>query len=144
MPAKPGSIVHIELHSADPTKSKQFYSQVFGWKFQDMPEMNYSLWSAPSEPAGGLMHTMEGRPPQVLNYILSKSIDADVQKITQAGGAILMPKQEIPNQGWWAMFQEPGGTVQALYENLPKPRAAARPKPAKRSAKRAKAGKRRK
>ncbi len=138
---KPGSIVHVELHSADPAKSKQFYGQVFGWKFEEIPEMNYTLWKAPNEPAGGLMHTMEGRPPQVLNYILSRSIEADVQKITQAGGAILQPKMEIPGQGWWALFQEPGGTVQALYENLPRPPAPRRAAP-KRAAK--KGGKKRK
>ena len=137
--AKPGSIVHVELHSADPAKTKSFYGEVFGWKFQDMPEMNYTMWKAPNEPAGGIMKTMEGRPPQVLNYIMSKSIDDTVQKITNLGGVILQPKMEIPGQGWWALFQEPGGTMMALYQGMAQQRRAARPKPA---AKKAKARKR--
>jgi len=137
--AKPGSIVHVELHSADPAKTKSFYGEVFGWKFQDIPEMNYTMWKAPNEPAGGIMKTMEGRPPQVLNYIMSKSIDDTVQKITNLGGVILQPKMEIPGQGWWALFQEPGGTMMALYQGMAQQRRAARPKPA---AKKAKARKR--
>jgi len=142
MQPKPGSIVHIELHSADPAKSKQFYGQVFGWKFEEMPEMNYTMWKAPNEPAGGLMQTMEGRPPQVLNYILSKSIDHSIQQIAAAGGTVLQPKMEIPGQGWWALFQEPGGTMMAVYENLPRPPAARRAARPKRTAK--KGGKKKK
>ena len=144
--AKPGSIVHVELHSADPAKTKSFYGEVFGWKFQDIPEMNYTMWKAPNEPAGGIMKTMEGRPPQVLNYIMSKSIDDTVQKITNLGGVILQPKMEIPGQGWWALFQEPGGTMMAIYEGRvatpPRPVARKSKKEAKKSGKKAKARKR--
>ncbi len=126
MAQKPGSIVHVELHSSDPAKTKNFYGHVFGWKFQEIQELNYSLWRADSEPGGGVMQTMEGRPPQVLNYILSENIDGDLRKVGSAGGIILQAKTEIPTQGWWALFQEPGGTVMALYENLPPPRPARR------------------
>ena len=139
MATKPGSIVHVELHSADPVKSKAFYGEVFGWKFKEFPEMNYIMWTAPNEPAGGLMKALEGRPPQVLNYILSKEIDETSRKIATAGGVIIQPKMEIPGQGWWALFQEPGGTMMALYQGMAQQRRAARPKPA---AKKAKARKR--
>jgi len=150
MASKPGSIVHIELHSADPAKSKQFYGEVFGWKFEEMPEMNYTLWRAENEPGGGIMKTMEGRPPQVLNYILAESVENTLRDIAGAGGIVIQPKMEIPGQGWWALFQEPGGTMMAIYEGLPqaRPRPAERTtkakKAAKKSSKRAKAGKKRK
>jgi predicted enzyme related to lactoylglutathione lyase len=146
---KPGSIVHVELHSADPAKSKQFYGEVFGWKFEERPEMNYTLWKAANDPAGGLMQTMEGRPPQVLNYILSNSVEESLRQIEDAGGIVMQPKMEIPGQGWWALFQEPGGTVMALFEATREMRAAARKaarpkKGARTAAKKAKAGKKRK
>ena len=56
------------------------------------------------------------------------------------------PKQEIPGWGWWAIFQEPGGTSMAVYEAMSRPQAAARPKKAakKASGKKARAGKKRK
>jgi len=134
MPQQPkeGSIVHVEYMSNDPDRTKRFYRDVFGWKFQDMPEMNYSMWEAPTSPGGGLMKTPEGQPPSVVNYILAKDIDATMRKISAAGGAILKPKQEIPGMGWWAVFREPGGTVTALYQNLPQPRPARKP-PARRA-----------
>jgi len=143
MASKAGSVVHVELHSADPAKSKNFYGEVFGWKFEEIPEMNYWMWKAANDPAGGITKTMEGRPPQVLNYLLSESIDDTLRQIRNAGGTVKQPKQEIPGQGWWALFEEPGGTTMAIYENLPRPpqRAAAKPRKA---AKKAKAGKKRK
>ncbi len=148
MASKAGSIVHVELHSADPAKSKSFYGEVFGWKFEEIPEMNYTLWRAPNEPAGGIMKTMEGRPPQVLNYILADSVENTLRDITSAGGIVIQPKMEIPGQGWWALFQEPGGTMMAIYENLPRPaaRPVARKAKAQKAAKKGgkKAGKKRK
>ena len=136
--------MHVELHSADPSKSKAFYGQVFGWKFEEVPDMNYTMWKAANAPAGGLMKTIEGRPPQVLNYLLSNDIDATVNRITGAGGMIIQPKMEIPGMGWWAMFQEPGGTMMAVYQNLQRPRAASRPRrSAKKSPKKSAGRKRR-
>lgn len=141
---RPGSIVHVEFHSADPGRTRRFYEQVFGWKFKDLPEMNYMLWEGPSPPAGGLMQAMEGRPPQVLNYLLSTNIDETLGKVSAAGGTVLQPRMEIQGQGWWALFQEPGGTVMALYQNL----VRARPRPAAKKAKKIgrvkKAGRKRK
>ena len=124
---KEGELVHVEFHSNDPAMTKQFYANVFGYKFQDIPEMNYTLWKAPGGPAGGLMKVMENRPPQVLNYLLANDIDRTLEKVSSAGGAILQPKMEIQGQGWWALFQEPGGTVMALYQNLPRPSPARKP-----------------
>ncbi len=141
---KEGEIVHVEFHSNDPALTKQFYSRVFGYEFQDIPEMNYTLWKAPGGPAGGLMKA-ENRPPQVLNYLLANDIEWTLRKVSEAGGAILQPKMEIRGQGWWALFQEPGGTVMALYQNLPRPQPARKPaarKASKKTAKKASKGRR--
>ena len=139
MPAtpKPGSIVHVEVHSNEPARTKQFFSEVFGWKFEDVPEMDYTTFQAPSAPHGGLMKPMENSPPQVLNYILSANIEETSRRIETAGGAIVVPKTEIPKVSWFAIFREPGGTVQALYQNAAPPRPAPKPKPRKAPARKA-------
>jgi len=143
---KEGELVHVEFHSNDPVRTKQFYGQVFGYKFEDIPAMNYSMWKAPGGPAGGLMKVLENRPPQVLNYLLANDIERTLAKVSAAGGAILQPKMEIPGQGWWALFQEPGGTVMALYQNLQRPQPARKPaaRKAARAPKKASKGRRKK
>jgi hypothetical protein len=138
MTSKPGSIVHVEIHSPAPEKTQRFYESVFGWKFESIPAMNYTTFSAPSPPHGGLMSPMEGMGPTVLNYLLSTDIEETVRKIEASGGAILVPKSEIPNMGWFAIFRDPAGITQAVYQGAA-PARSARPRrrKAKRSAKKA-------
>lgn len=148
MAQKPGSFVHIEIASSDPQRTRKFFEDVFEWKFESIPEMEYATYLAPSAPHGGLMSPMEGHNPGLLNYLLSQSIDEDVRKIEQAGGHLLQPKMEIPGVGWWALFQEPTGLVLALFESkmpdLPerrRARAAARRSSARKASKSTKARK---
>ena len=117
---KPGSIVHVEIPTNNPARTKKFYGEVFGWTFQDLPEVKYTLFSAPSGPAGGLrepLSTAENRP---LNYILVNSVEDATKKIRKAGGKILRGKDEVMGQGWWALFEDTTGTVNAVWENNPK------------------------
>jgi len=114
---KPGSFVHIEIASTDPTRTKKFFEDVFEWDFESIPEMDYHTYVAPSPPHGGLMSPMENQRPGILNYLMSHDIDADVKKIQEAGGRVLQPKMEIPGVGWWASFEEPTGIVLALFQS---------------------------
>ncbi len=123
MAQKPNSVVHVEIHSNAPEKTKAFLKDVFDWKFQDMPEMNYSMFEAPSAPGGGLQKA-ENLPAGVLDYILSEDIDGTLKKIQSSGGAVVMPKAEIPGMGWFAVFQDPTGITLALYETGPQQRPA--------------------
>jgi hypothetical protein len=113
---KPGSIVHVEIQSNDLPRTKAFFRDVFGWKIQEVPKMNYTLFSAPGAPNGGFTPPQGGMGPGTLNHILSSEIDADVRRIESSGGAILVPKTAIPEIGWFAVFREPGGAVLALYQ----------------------------
>ena len=124
MPEEPkhGTITHIEIPVKDKEKSKEFYGEVFGWKFEDVPEMDYTLFYAPTPPHGGLFVPEEGQPSHgVLNHINVDSVDETSKKIEDLGGKILVPKTEIPNIGWFAVFEDPDGAVQALFESLPQP-----------------------
>ncbi len=117
---KAGQIVHVEYASKDPPATKKFFEEVFGWKFQSQPMppgASYWTFEAPAGPAGGLMETMEGRGPGTLTYLLVESVDEAVKRIASHGGKILRPKEEIPNVGWFAVFEAPGGVVQAAFES---------------------------
>src|SRR5207245_7823030 len=106
MAQKPNSGVHVEIHSNAPEKTKALLKDVFDWKFQDVPEMNYSMFEPPSAPGGGLQKA-ENLPAGVLDYILSKDLDGPDQKIQSSGGSIVTPKMEIPGMGFFAVFRAP-------------------------------------
>ena len=114
-----GSVVHVELHSDDPGKTKDFYRTVFGWKFQEVPGMNYAMIEMPSPPGGGIRKTDRGEATGILNFIQVASVDGAVRKIEKAGGKILVPKQAVPSWGTFSIFQAPGGVVQAIWEASP-------------------------
>lgn len=123
---KPGAVVHVELTSNDLSATRKFLEGVFGWKFkkEEMPgmgDMEYWTFDAGSGPGGGLTNPMDGRPADTLNYILVESADAAVKKIVAHGGKIIMPKQEIPKIGWFAIYEIPGGVVQAIFQPARKP-----------------------
>ncbi len=122
---KPGSFVHIEIASANPELTKKFFEEVFEWEFEGIPEMQYHTYAAPSPPHGGLMSPMEGQQPGILNYILSTDLESDLRKIEAHGGRVLQPKMEIPDVGWFGVFQEPSGITLAVFQ----PKAPARPAP---------------
>ncbi len=116
---KTGNVVHVEFVSKEPAKTKRFYSEVFGWKFQDMPEMNYSMVDSQDIPGGGLREPAQGEGPGTLSYVLVESIEKTVSRAKAAGAHVLMDKQEIPNMGWMAVFVAPGGVVQGIFEANP-------------------------
>src|SRR5438132_11631494 len=126
MVQKPNSIVHVEIHSNAPEKTKSFLKDVFGWKFEDMPQMNYSMFQPPSAPGGGLQQA-ENLPAGILDYVLTEDIENTLRKITSSGGAVKMPKQEIPGMGWFAVFQDATGIKLALHEALAPQRPARTP-----------------
>jgi predicted enzyme related to lactoylglutathione lyase len=114
---KPGSIVHVEFHVKDPKKVEKFYGSLFGWKFEAVPGMNYSLFQAPSGPGGGVGTLEPGNWQMgITNYIGVNSVEEYVNKIEKAGGKIIMPKAEVPGQGWFAVFEDPSGTRMALWQ----------------------------
>jgi len=110
------NIVHIEIPSADLKASGEFYKALFGWKITPVPEMNYMLWEPTEAPGGGFTPLGEGtQPGDVLIYVDSADIEADLKKAEMLGGRMIVPKSEIPGVGWFGIFTDPTGNRIALY-----------------------------
>lgn len=118
---KPGDIVHAELSSNDPSATKRFLTDVFGWKFERMEgESEYWTFRPKDAPGGGLMKPQPGMAPGTVNYVLVTSVEAAIEKIEAHGGRILMPKQDISGTGSFALFEAPGGVVHGIWQPAPK------------------------
>ena len=113
------NIVHIEIPAADVESAGNFYKSLFGWEIQPIPEMNYTMWDAGEGSAGGFPELSDEYPAgQVLIYINSDDIEADLKKAVELGGMIVHEKAEIPNTGWYGMFKDPTGNTIALYTSM--------------------------
>jgi len=113
------NIVHIEIPSADFAASGKFYEKLFGWKITPVPEMNYALWEPAEGPGGGFNPLgEETKVGEVLIYVNSDDIEADLKKAKSLGATILREKDEIPNTGWFGVFKDPTGNMIALYTSM--------------------------
>jgi uncharacterized protein len=120
-------IVHIEFPATDPKAAGAFYGEVFGWQVEQYaetdPSFDYHMFRAEGGPGGAFVKTTEepsaggivykiGEP---LLYIHTDDIDAALAAIEQHGGKIQVPRTEIPQNGWYAVFTDPSGNRVGLY-----------------------------
>jgi uncharacterized protein len=110
------NVVHIEIPSADVPGSAKFYETLFGWKMEHDAQFDYTMWSDGGGYGGGFNKVSEENPVgEVLVYINSDDIDADLKQVEKLGGSVVRPKTDIPGIGWFALFKDPTGNTLALY-----------------------------
>lgn len=110
--------VHLELNTPDLTKAKDFYGNMFGWKFDDMdmgPHGIYSTFKPESGPGGGMM-SMPGGTNAWLPYIGVEDINASTDKAKSLGATVCIGSQEIPNIGWFSVLTDPTGCTVAIFQ----------------------------
>jgi predicted enzyme related to lactoylglutathione lyase len=63
---------------------------------------------------GGMMK--RDKLPNVTNYISVNSIEEYISKINKSGGRVAVPRTEIPNLGFFAMFLDSENNLFGLFE----------------------------
>jgi predicted enzyme related to lactoylglutathione lyase len=116
-------IVHIEFSAQDLEAAGKFYSELFGWKIQQIPEMNYAMFDIGENVGGGLNPVSDSNPAgSVIAHISTDDIDATLAKAESLGGKIIAPKTEIPEYGWYGLFTDPTGNLIGL--STPRPESS--------------------
>ncbi len=114
-------VVHFEIQCDDADRAVKFFQQVFGWEFEKWSgPMEYWLVKTgeSSQPGidGGLQKR-EDPPGTVCNIIDVPDIDEYVQRVADAGGTTITPKQAIPGVGWFAYFKDTEGNVHGMMQS---------------------------
>jgi predicted enzyme related to lactoylglutathione lyase len=110
------NLVHVEIPAEDVQAASKFYQELLGWKMEHAAEFDYTMWTDGSGYGGGFNKVSEETPAgQVIVYIHSDDIEADLKKVEELGGTVVMPKTEIPGTGWYGQFKDPTGNLLALY-----------------------------
>ncbi len=114
-------VVHWELLSNDPAKTAVFYEQVFDWKIQHRPELNYRLVDTGGDGGinGGIMKPdhPEPWPGNMTVYIDVDDLAVYRKRVVQAGGKILIEEQEVPGMGALSLFTDPDGRMMGLWKH---------------------------
>lgn len=114
---KTGTIGHFEIAARDARKLKAFLESVFGWKITDDGS---EVLPISGEDAGINGHILgwphEGHPTYLTFYVKVDNIQATLDKVTRAGGTVIVPETEIPGGGGrFAQFTDPEGHILGVY-----------------------------
>lgn len=116
----PHTVVHFEIPANDPEKLAAFYRQLFDWTIERTPGMDYWLINSVAEGQPGANGGMMKRqnPEQTpVNYYSVESVEAFSQNVQSLGGAVVVPKQAVPQVGYFALCLDPEGNQFAIFED---------------------------
>jgi predicted enzyme related to lactoylglutathione lyase len=118
----PGALVWNELQSPDLDASASFYSSLFGWEVEQLPDMEERYLGIKNAGLnnGGIRGLASGMPPSWLVYFGVEDIDTALAKVADLGGASLAGPIDI-GRAKIAIVQDPQGAVLALYAGLFEP-----------------------
>jgi uncharacterized protein len=111
----------FELYVNDFEKSKDFFTQLFGWDFnlsQSSDDPYWNIFTGENSIGGGLMKKAvpEHSGQSVVLYVETDDLKATLDKAVSLGGSIVMPKTLInENAGYFGLFNDIDGNVIGLW-----------------------------
>ncbi len=121
-------VAHFEIPADDPERLSGFYSELFDWKINKAPGMEYWLVSTvaskpeggPAE-VGGINGGITKRPmPDArnwVNYVTVGSVDDSVRQAQSLGARVLTSKSAVPSMGWFAILADPEMNVFGIWQD---------------------------
>jgi uncharacterized protein len=123
---------HFEIPFDDEARATKFYSKVFDWQINAIPEMKYVMaHTAPTdekthmlkEPGainGGMYKRDDKLSKAPVIVITVPNLDEHLKKIEEAGGSIFMPKVQVGDMGFYAQVKDTEGNIIGVWENIKK------------------------
>ena len=112
--AATGQIDYIEFPAIDIAKTRKFYSDLFGWKFEDYG-LDYTSFTD-GRLAGGFYSDPRAETHRPLVVIYAEDLEALEAKVKLAGGNIVKPTFSFPG-GRRFHFADPSGNELAVWSD---------------------------
>jgi uncharacterized protein len=117
--------VHVELNTPNPERAKSFYSELFQWQLEDVPNPavptgTYTMIKVGEGTAGGIMKQIPDGPSGWLAYVEVDEIRAATKKAKSLGGEIMKDVTEVTGMGWLSFIRDPTGAVLGLWQSKSK------------------------
>jgi uncharacterized protein len=114
--------VHVELHTKDLPKARQFYQSLFGWELKDMPmpggSGSYTMIGVGEGVGGGMMADTTA-PPSWLAYVGVDDVRAKTAQAKSLGATVLQDIMEVGDFGTMSVIRDPTGAPIALWQSKP-------------------------
>jgi uncharacterized protein len=117
---QPGTFSWTDLSTSDTDGAKRFYTELFGWEFEDQPIPgdggHYTMLRKDGKDVAALYQAQEGQPTVWASYVTVDSADRAAARATDLGGTILMEPFDVMEAGRMAVIQDPTGAVVSAWE----------------------------
>ena len=124
-----GKVVHFEVPYDDADRARSFYSDVFGWNIQPVPEFQYNFVQSgpttdqgmPAEPGfiGGGMMERQAEIDRPVITIEVDSMDDALKAIADHGGSAVGEPMPVGSMGVAGYFRDSEGNLMGLWQSLP-------------------------
>ena len=115
--------IYFEIQADDPARAISFYSQVFGWTFDEVKGLPIPYWRIETGGSrGGLLKRPATTPPAQCGtnaFVCSLEVadfDATAKTIEQLGGIVALPKFAVPNTCWQGYFVDAEGNTFGIFQ----------------------------
>ena len=118
-----GKPVWVDLASSDAATSRDFYARLFGWQVEVSPDPQYGGYATARLAGRGVAGIGPKQSPEAPSawalYIGTDELDALADKVTTAGGTVVVAPFAVGDQGRMAVFADPVGAVISAWEPSP-------------------------
>lgn len=118
----PGVPCWIDTSQPDPEAAVAFYTDLFGWEFEDvMPPGSpgkYFIARIRGGDVAAVGSVPEGAPPMAMwnTYVWVESADDTAAKVREAGGNAVMEPFDVMDAGRMAVFTDPEGAAFCAWQ----------------------------
>ncbi len=111
-------VTWFESNGPEPERTAKFYTELFGWQTQWLPEGSYVLIDTFGGGGinGGIGLIREGQPPHNVIYVEGPDIQALLDKAESLGATTVRPRTVVPDMVTYAQFTDPVGNLLGLIE----------------------------
>jgi predicted enzyme related to lactoylglutathione lyase len=118
---EPGTPSWVDLASTDLAASKAFYTGLFGWQADDVPDPSaggYGFFTLRGKMVAGYGPTMmPGQPSAWSTYVSVDDADKTAEAVLGAGGGVVAAPMDLPNDsGRMAVFTDAEGAFISVFQ----------------------------
>jgi len=115
---EPGVPSWIDLGSPDPQGAADFYGALFGWDAPEGPPETggYRVCMIGDRAVAGIGPAQNPGPPVWATYIAVESADATAEKVSAAGGQVILAPMDVLDVGRMAVFTDSVGAFFSVWQ----------------------------
>ena len=114
-PARSNPVVHMELHTRDLARARDFYARLCGWRSERVDAGGASYLALALGDVGGGIVECTTEHPLWLPYVEVSDIAATTDRARELGASLLLEPREGPI-GWRSVVSAPAGGQVAFWQ----------------------------